>query len=289
VDLVCYPIKSCGGIHLKEAEVATHGLLHDREWAIVQRPNVVVSLRFEPRLQNLFPAFELDAYGKATALVLNYEGFAPCKVDISKPSTFQPFEFDYVIKANAVEVSQEASAWCEAVFKKDYFLAHIESHRQCAQSKPELAERVSTVDSASFQDYYHNLLCSEESFQELRRRLPKYRAATIEMVNMRPNIVVKHVKTPFDEDSWSQFTIGNLPFNGIGECNRCKATTINVNTLEYDPDFEPVRTLKEIHGDTKRGFFGLWAHHLKLGTVRLGDKVIVQSRRAPLGQTSFTW
>lgn len=290
IDLICYPIKSCGGLHLTEADIAEHGLEYDREWAIMQRPNIVVTLRFEPRLQRLETAFERDSNGQVKYLILKYEQHPPCRVDITKPSSSIPFDFEFLRSTGtATEVSAESTAWLQEVFQTDYFLGHIGGHRNCRISKPDLADRVSDNDSANFQDFYHSHLCSIESFEELRRRLPKYKAATIELVNMRPNIVVSGVTAPFEEDLWHDFSIGELPFNGIGECSRCKATTVDVKTLEYDPNFEPVKTLRAIHGDTKRGFFGMWAQHLKYGKIRVGDRIIVRTRREVNKETKLTW
>ncbi len=49
-SLYVYPLKSAGGITVREARVDTSGLEHDRRWLIVDRQRRFVTQRTHPRL-----------------------------------------------------------------------------------------------------------------------------------------------------------------------------------------------------------------------------------------------
>eukprot|EP00359_Climacostomum_virens_P008051 CAMPEP_0204916040 /NCGR_PEP_ID=MMETSP1397-20131031/13948_1 /ASSEMBLY_ACC=CAM_ASM_000891 /TAXON_ID=49980 /ORGANISM="Climacostomum Climacostomum virens, Strain Stock W-24" /LENGTH=319 /DNA_ID=CAMNT_0052088381 /DNA_START=8 /DNA_END=964 /DNA_ORIENTATION=+ len=280
VDLIYYPIKSCGGIHVFEAEINERGIIRDREWAIMKRPNIVVTQKVEARLFRLQPNFEYED-DIPKYMVLKYGDRPPCKVDLTQNSDFTPFEFDFHgAPGTAVEVSQHASEWIKETFQEEYFLAHIEGLRNCKQSsKPEIKDRVDQTESVNFQDMFHMLVCTEESYEEMLRHLPSYKVDDVCMLNMRPNIVVRNASTPFDEDFWENFTIGNLKFQGIGECSRCKLITVSPKTFEHDPNNEPNKTLQRIHGDEIKGYFGVWAQAKNAGRIKTKDQLIVKTRR----------
>jgi uncharacterized protein YcbX len=213
-------------------------------------------------------------------LVLHYGSHPPCTVDITKPPASAPFEFNFHgAPGVAVEVSEAASAWLGEVFNEDYFLVHIEGVRSSKLSKPELASRMIGEPSVSFQDIFHILVCTEESYDEMLKHLPSYKVNDVSMLNMRPNIVVRNVKKPFDEDYWEGFSIGSLKFTGVGECSRCKLVTVSPKTLEHDPNNEPSKTLQRIHGDDVKGYFGLWTQALNSGKIKVKDSLVVKMRR----------
>lgn len=281
IDLIYYPIKSCGGIHVFEADVNERGIVRDREWAIMKRPNIVVTQKVDARLFRLQPSFDYDNDNNPKAMILHYGDRPPCKLDLTRPADFTPFEFEFHgAPGLAVEPSELVSEWLKDTFQDEYFLAHIEGFRNCKQSsKPEVADRVPPADTANFQDMFHMLVCTEESYNEMLRHLPSYKVSDVSMLNMRPNIVVRNAKGPFDEDFWENFTVGRLRFRGIGECSRCKLTTVSPKTFEHDPNNEPNKTLQQIHGDAIKGYFGLWAQATSAGKISVKDRLVVKSRR----------
>src|SRR5690606_17930169 len=58
-QLWIYPVKSCAGIQLTEAELTETGLLYDRAWMVVDSAGEFVSQRELPRMALIQPSFRL--------------------------------------------------------------------------------------------------------------------------------------------------------------------------------------------------------------------------------------
>lgn len=67
----------------------------------------------------------------------------------------------------------------------------------------------------SFADGYPVLLVGQASLDELNRRL----AQPLPMNRFRPNFVFTGGE-PFEEDTWRDFTVGEVPFRGVKPCAR---------------------------------------------------------------------
>ena len=112
------------------------------------------------------------------------------------------------------------------------------------------------------------MLVSEASLADLNARLD----APISMARFRPNIVVSGT-APYAEDGYAKVRIGEIPFRGPKRCDRCLVTTV-------DPDSgstgkEPLRTLAKYRLEDQKVWFGMNLIHDKLGTLRVGDSVLV--------------
>lgn len=123
------------------------------------------------------------------------------------------------------------------------------------------------------------LIISEESCEATRRALPAHKQNDIDMSVYRANIVVRGVNRPFEEDWWENFNIGDITFQSIGKCSRCKVTTVSPKTLEWDPNMEPVTTLRRLNGNGTKGYLGMHCVRKNNGKLRVGDEVRVVSRR----------
>jgi uncharacterized protein YcbX len=58
-QLWVYPVKSCAGVALTEAELTDTGLLYDRAWMVVDSSGEFVSQRELPRMVLIQPSFKL--------------------------------------------------------------------------------------------------------------------------------------------------------------------------------------------------------------------------------------
>ena len=83
-------------------------------------------------------------------------------------------------------------------------------------------------------------LMNEASVNDLNERLEE----PVTSQQFRLNFLVKGCN-PFEEDNWEWVKIGQVIFQNIRPCNRCKLTTINPETGIKHPKMEPLVTLRK--------------------------------------------
>ena len=122
------------------------------------------------------------------------------------------------------------------------------------------------------------------------------------MERFRPNVVIKGVRNPFDEDLWdSVYFVENISESGkrlhmnvpFPPCGRCKVPTNDLHTGVLDPNNEPTKTMMEFRSGKDLGFeqrkfrkevyFGIHMNAPNLSgkdRLQVGDNVIVNSTTA---------
>ncbi len=123
-------------------------------------------------------------------------------------------------------------------------------------------------DVVSFADGYPLLLISSSSLDDLNARLP----SPIGADRFRPNLVVSGAP-PWAEDRWSRVRVGRVVLRIVKPCDRCTVTTIDPLTAERGP--EPLRTLSTFRAKNNDVLFGQNCIPDSLGTIAIGDSVIV--------------
>jgi len=123
------------------------------------------------------------------------------------------------------------------------------------------------VLQGSFQDQTSFMLMAEESVTNLNTRLSK----PVTYKNFRPSILIhRSIPGDFAEDCWGYIRIGSEGgpiFRTSKPCTRCRLTTIDPSTGEFDGENEPLQTLVDMNrsfGDSvvdelvrERGTLGL--------------------------------
>jgi uncharacterized protein YcbX len=122
--------------------------------------------------------------------------------------------------------------------------------------------------SSALQDATPFHLTSEESLKDLNRRLP----GPIPMIRFRPNLVVSG-GAPYEEDDWTDFAVGAVPFTRIRDCTRCAITMTDHLTGARDRR-EPLWTLSTYRRLGREVRFGHYVTARVLeGELRIGDPV----------------
>jgi uncharacterized protein YcbX len=71
------------------------------------------------------------------------------------------------------------------------------------------------------------------------------------MLNFRPNIVVKGVSKPWDEDNWGNILVtgrsNSMRLSVVKPCSRCQVPNIDPTTGIESEDKEPSKTLTKFH------------------------------------------
>lgn len=287
VDIICYPIKSCAGIHLAKAEIYDFGIKDDSKWGIIEE-NKVVSQISEPRLIKLQPSFKYDIKGARIGLILSYPGFPDFFLNISDgDSNIQSFSIEKSEEEYADE-GPNASKWLKSIFDKDFKLGRFV--RVLGKIK-EFPNKDLDTRMPSFDSEEQLLLVNQSSFKDLGSNLPSYLKEKVGLGWFRPNIVIKNAE-PSDEDTWKIFKINNVTLKSIKKNDVSRITCIEPGASEFNSDCELLKTLKKVHGDGTKGYFGIFINklsplsppgfiqtvHASNGMIRLKDEVHLLSR-----------
>jgi uncharacterized protein YcbX len=168
---------------------------------------------------------------------------------------------------HAHTVSTEADEWLSDYLGFDARLVYM----------PDSAERLCSPTYAknneivSFADGFPYLITNEASLDDLSTKIVANGGAAVPMNRFRSNLVVDGAAA-WAEDDWDEITIGSAVFRAAKPCGRCQVTTTDQATGEVRGP-EPLKTLSTFRGSDKGILFGVNLVPVKLGTVRLGDKV----------------
>ncbi len=256
--LYVYPVKSCRGIALEQATLDARGIVHDREWLVVDDASRFLTQREVPRLALIRPTLADDA------LHLEAPGLPPLRLPYGGGGAVRAVTI-WRDTCPALDQGDAAAAWlsdflghrCRLVRFADDHVRHV---------NPAYAR--SERDQVAFADGYPLLLISEASLQDLNRRLPE----PLPMNRFRPNIVVRGC-APYAEDEWDTLRIGEVLAYGVKPCPRCAIPMTDQETARRGK--EPLRTLATYRDSDLGILFGQNVIHAAPGVLRVGDAVEV--------------
>ena len=256
--LFIYPVKSCRGIALDEAEVTATGFAHDREWLVVDRHGVFMTQRDWPALARV------EVSVVPGGIELAADGMVRLAVTPPEPDVPRQRVFIWQDECEATPAGRDAAQWFSELLGTTCRLVRMppSTVRQVDQHFARAGDQVGFADGFPF------LLLSGASLAELNRRLEK----PLPMDRFRPNIVVEGCE-PHAEDGWSRIEIGGLGFRVVKPCARCVITTTDQATGERG--HEPLRTLATYRLIDGKIQFGQNLIHDGPGTVRVGQECVV--------------
>ena len=260
-EINIYPIKSLGGISLKQAELEEKGLQYDRRWMLVDAEGTFITQR------------------KHFELALLQVSITDGKITVAhKTNAAQSISFaldedtgEYITvsiwndTAKGLEVNTSVSDWFSDFlkFKVKLVKMPLEEKRLI---DPEYAKNKEVV---SFSDGYPCLIIGQSALNGLNEKLND----PIRMDRFRPNFVFTGGE-PHAEDSFNDFYIGDVLFTAVKPCARCVLITIDQQTGEKGQ--EPLRTLATYRTVGKKITFGQNLIPQNLGTIQIGDEIKVK-------------
>lgn len=234
-----YPVKSLKGIALDRAQLKPEGLSNDRRWMIVRPNGRFVTQRDLPRLALVHTrlngagvTLSLDAHGEMTVPFASHGG-DPVRTKV------------WGVPCEAQDEGEEVARWLTCALGGDvpFRLVRMAPGFVRPQGKPEfLGEQTHTI----FADAAPYLVANEASLDALNRELGVRGITQVPMNRFRPNIVVRGLE-PFAEHKVAGMTADSYSLKFCHPCERCAVTTINQDTAEKDPGWQPFKTLKEIN------------------------------------------
>ncbi|CAH2254087.1 mitochondrial amidoxime reducing component 2 [Pelobates cultripes] len=274
--LFLYPIKSCRGTSIPEAECKPFGLqsgnLKDRHWLVVKENKVHVTARQEPQMVLITASCDKDK------LTLRAPEMEHLQIPLKLPSSNGIFTCK--VHGNEVcgrDCGDKASQWITSFLKSKevYRLVQFEDNMKPRNPKNEY-EKYTDHDKVAYPDLSPLLLMSEASVDNLNTKLQKM----VTIRNFRPNIVVTGCEA-HEEDSWEEVQIGtSVTLKRVMPCPRCILTTVNPDTGVIDMK-EPLETMRSyrLHNPLDQGIFktsplfGQYVRIQQTGIIKVGDPV----------------
>lgn len=226
--LFVYPVKSCAGVELQEAELTETGFDLDRAWMVVDEQGQFVTQRELPRMALIRPQLKqyeviLRAPGML-ALHLQIDTVeAPAKVRLWKD------------EVPAYDMGDIAAQWFSDFLGRKLRLVRFD---------PEY-RRLSNTDWTGgaealnqFSDGYPLLVIGEGSLAQLNDKLAQAGHASVGIERFRPNIVVGGLE-PHDEDRVEALRIAaDIPvqLKPVKPCPRCPIPDIDPATAQSSPE-----------------------------------------------------
>eukprot|EP00743_Colponemidia_sp_Colp-15_P005491 GILK01005904.1.p1 GENE.GILK01005904.1~~GILK01005904.1.p1 ORF type:complete len:355 (+),score=34.72 GILK01005904.1:45-1109(+) len=274
--LYIYPIKSCKGIRLESAELFARGIMHDRQFMVADESGNFYTQRGLPTMALIDVQFSRDF----KSLKLTAPGMLPIEVPIQRQGLERIVRV-WGDQCVGVDQGEVAAEWLSAYLNK--------SGLKLVRFADDFVRPTSLSYAPGYQtgfaDGFPFLIAAESSLADLNNRCPEH----IPMNRFRPNIVVNG-STAWDEDEWDVLQIGKIPMKMVKPCSRCKMPSTNQET-GVQTGVEPMETLRSFrtgkHIQYMRSpneiYFGQNAVHSENGTIKIGDPVMVYSRR-PLSE-----
>nr|WP_170167375.1 MOSC domain-containing protein [Amphritea balenae] len=265
-----YPIKSTNGLSVKSSLVTPIGLDFDRKFVLCDKKGRFITARIKPELLNISTVLSAEglcvsAPGQ-TNLQIKYKNFS---------ATYRPVVV-WGDTINSQHCSAEADQWFSNYLGRpcQLFFFGNESARPLKHYPSQ---------QTAFADGYPLLLISQASLDDLNQRCKK----PVDMTQLRPNLVVSDTQA-YAEDSWKRIKIGEVEFEITKPCGRCILTTVNTETLQRDPDRQPLSVLKQYRkGSDGEAHFGQNLIAINTGIIGLNDKVEVLDTQEPEDYKSF--
>ena len=268
-ELYVYPIKSCQGIKLKQAEVKFKGFVWDRDMMLVTKKGKFLTQRQFPNLAKVQVTIESDQVSLSVQdNILSSLTFSP---------TLTGTEMEVEIWGEmivAIDQGDEVAEWFHE-------LLQLDEQKQCrlVRQSPQYVRALeqpsmATGKPVSLADNYPFMLTATASLRELNERIVEIdgqQSQAIPMNRFRPNIVIETTE-PFVEDNWSLIKIGTVEFAVIKPSSRCIITTIDQTRGEKNQLKEPLRTLGTFRQFSDQGvMFGENMIPQNEGIIQVGD------------------
>jgi uncharacterized protein YcbX len=256
-SLHLYPVKSCGGIGVREALLIETGLEFDRAWMVVDEHGEFLTQRELPRLALVAPTLRLnDLVLRAPgmlALHLSLDAVeAPCRVRV------------WDDEVRAYDMGELAAQWFSDYLGRRARLVRFDPEQRRA-SDPRWSGGVDA--QTAFADGFALLVVSTASLAELNRRLVARGQPPVAMERFRPNLVLDGLDA-HGEDFVDTLTLGSpdgpVVLKLTKPCARC--TIPNVDPATGAVGTEPGDTLALYRADARLG-----------GAVTFGMNAVVVS------------
>jgi uncharacterized protein YcbX len=272
-QIILYPIKSCGGVSLKSAQIGPRGLqsgaIGDRRWMLSDSDGQMITQRQNENLARV----RLELLGEAFRV--SGDGLEPVVV---APEEAGEERIGVILHGREVagrRAPAAIDAWFSRFLGQNVHLLYQadEDHRLCDADFAVAPGR----DEVGFADAFPYLISTEATLAKVNGLL----AEPVPMNRFRPSIVIGGA--PADaEYGWKRLQAGGAEFSIVKPCTRCVMTTID-QEKGVKTGKEPLASLGRAYFLSARfgaakvqgAIFGENAIATRTGALALGDEVRV--------------
>ena len=234
-----YPVKSCAGVSLPQAELTPTGLAYDRSWMVVDARGEFVSQRELPRMALIQPEFRLGQ------LVLRAPGMLALHLALdAAESPLRVRVWDDAV--DAYDMGDAAAQWFSD-FLGPQAPADLQRLR-LARFDPEVRRPSDPAWTGGreaftqFADGFGLLVSSQASLDGLNARLSAAGQAAVDQRRFRPNLVLGGLQAhdedrlgPLHIDTGTAQAPGRAVIEPVKPCARCPIPNIDPDTAVPHP------------------------------------------------------
>lgn len=271
--LSIYPVKSMKGIAVNRAVVTATGLEHDRRFMVVRADGRFVTQRDLPKLALIHTGLE------GAGVSLSREGFGTVMIPPDRLQGEVVVTKVWGDHCETVDQGKDISEWLGTALEssKKLRLVRMREGFNRPQTRAELLGENTTTHFADSAPY---LVANEASLEALNRQLVAGGHQAVPMNRFRPNIVISGLDA-FAEHRLNFLRSENIQLDFCHPCERCVVTTINQDTAEKHPGWQPFKTLRDINPMPGKKPAPAFGHNAILSTgeqatLMLGDKMTGQ-------------
>jgi len=248
-----FPVRSCAGQSMSEAEVTANGLTFDRQWRLIGGNGRFLTQRECPKMAVIRPSI-VDGQLQLHFAGETLQSAAGPAVKENADRALVPVYENW----SGIDQGDEIAAWLSTVLGVEARLLRVVP----AQSRTKISEDFTRPDMSPV------LVISEESLADLNSRLPE----PVLMNRFRPNIVIRGGQ-PYEEESWTRVVIGDVVYEASTEpCGRCPMINVDQEKGERSGK-DPLKTLAGYRRLQGVVLFGKYMVPQSRGVVRVGDSI----------------
>ncbi len=272
-QLFVYPVKSCAGVALAEAELTETGIDLDRAWMVVDADGRFVTQRELPRMALIRPQIKtLEVVLRAPGMLALHLGIN----EVEAPARVQVWG-DTV---DAWDMGGVAAQWfSDFLGQPGLRLVRFDPEVQRLASARWTGDLAAPIE---FADGFPVLVISQASLAELNERLQAAGQGAVGIERFRPNVVLSGVES-HDEDRLNELTIhtaqGEVQLRLVKPCPRCPMPNVDPATGHSSPEvmdmLQTYRADRRLDGALTFGMNAVivqGAGH----TLRVGDGVVAE-------------
>lgn len=223
-QLWIYPVKSCAGIAVQQAQLSRQGLQWDRHWMVVDAQGDFLTQRTHPRMALIRPEIAVEH------LLLHFPGQEALQLPLMAQGSKRRAKVwkDVVQAWDLGEWAQPARQWLSKALQTEAELVRFDA----AQPRQASERWVGQDDAPThFSDGYPLLVLSQAAVDELNERLAQAGEPAVDGRRFRPNIVISGLEA-HDEDRLELLHLLESAGVSLRPCKPCTRCPIP----DIDPD-----------------------------------------------------